>query len=1116
MSLLLYGNNSFIEELRVLTSIELFLNAEFYCNHPSFSLSESRPVSFFFNMSLKNSTIDSDLKGEEAGRFDALSNCKDREWSSFLCILGLSSVVKKKIFSHFPDCGEVLQKLLRNQVILPRIQENISADPFHILFCKLGGLTLHQPNSFQSDHFEPLIKFYKTKKRKLSTIEIGNDKNCKKNKLTVVKTLVNNGKSTKFGKNSSSTSCSNKGVTKKCVTESKKISFFFSKENSLPKVSLTTSNVMNLLEVPPTVSLKFQKSNVSYTSVCSTKGSLNTLPSSSLYISPGTSFKDEVSNKIISTSNAVANTFSTFSNSKNKCLISLISSPKSPYSNTLSTNSSCNFSISKCSSSENIVGFDKEESEVPTINGKNDVSSYKKFIHQKLSDEEKYNLYRNVFVPNKDYIFPKTNRLFLYKWLRMFPWLSYSPAEDGAYCLPCLLFGGDEETTIRKLLYEPVTHWPAAVSSFKKHINAVKGVHSACMPKFYTMLSHMKGKSLPVNVSMNKVAREKIANNRKNLLSIIDAIKLCGRLGIALRGHRDSSKYHPAPSEIPDKPGVGNFVQIINYAIRNGNKVLENHLKSCSKRETYISAKTQNDLLKCCYDYMTENILKEIKKAVFYALILDEARDVSNRCQLSFCIRFVDESFEVREEFLKFVSCDEGVTGEDLFEVVEATLIEFGLDIMNIRGQGYDGAGAMAGKTNGLSGRILKVNFKALLTHCFSHRLNLVICSLTLHIGFRNTMDAIQSITYFFNFSTIRGGYLSDLIEADFPQLTKKKPIDPCKTRWVEKIEGVDFFQDAYIAIVTALEHMSVNFKGKFNSDTISKASNLLKLILNFDFIVKLVISRHILDFTSSVTKLLQSKSIDIIKGLDLIKTLLSVFVLARNNVDDYHNEWYAKAIELANIKHVSEVKPRVCKIMTHKENYPSDTISDFYKRSFTIPLLEEVYGQLKRRFEGNNLKVFNGLYVIPNVMMAVVNRPEDPDWKSHFKSFLEFYSDDFDDSSLGSIDAELTLWEEYWTQYTGNLPDTVTSTLKAIDFPCFDTIKVALRILGTIPVTSCSCERSFSALRMLKTYNRSTMCNERLNALALMFIHKNVDPDPEDILDRFIALGPHRLQLDL
>ena len=73
-------------------------------------------------------------------------------------------------------------------------------------------------------------------------------------------------------------------------------------------------------------------------------------------------------------------------------------------------------------------------------------------------------------------------------------------------------------------------------------------------------------------------------------------------------------------------------------------------------------------------------------------------------------------------------------------------------------------------------------------------------------------------------------------------------------------------------------------------------------------------------------------------------------------------------------------MKPRVCKIMTHKENYPSDTISDFYKRSFTIPLLEEVYGQLKRRFEGNNLKVFNGLYVIPNVMMAVVNRPEDPD----------------------------------------------------------------------------------------------------------------------------------------
>ena len=61
-----------------------------------------------------------------------------------------------------------------------------------------------------------------------------------------------------------------------------------------------------------------------------------------------------------------------------------------------------------------------------------------------------------------------------------------------------------------------------------------------------------------------------------------------------------ASKYHPEIGHAPTPVSVENFVHFINYAIRNGNKVLENHLKTCSKRETYLSATTQNDLLQCC------------------------------------------------------------------------------------------------------------------------------------------------------------------------------------------------------------------------------------------------------------------------------------------------------------------------------------------------------------------------------------------------------------------------------------------------------------------------------------------------------------------------------------
>ena len=54
-----------------------------------------------------------------------------------------------------------------------------------------------------------------------------------------------------------------------------------------------------------------------------------------------------------------------------------------------------------------------------------------------------------------------------------------------------------------------------------------------------------------------------------------------------------------------------------------------------------------------------------------------------------------------------------------------------------------------------------------------------------------------------------------------------------------------------------------------------------------------------------------------------------------------------------------------------------------------------------------------------------------------------------------------------------------------------------------TTPVGSVSCESSFSALRRLKLWNRSTMNEERLSGLGKLLIHGGTDcgiPEPEVI----------------
>ena len=76
------------------------------------------------------------------------------------------------------------------------------------------------------------------------------------------------------------------------------------------------------------------------------------------------------------------------------------------------------------------------------LKGKRDVSTYKKFTFQSTADVEKYEMIQNVFIPDKSFVFPTTQPLFLHRWFKLFPWLCYSLVEGGAYCLPCLLFAG--------------------------------------------------------------------------------------------------------------------------------------------------------------------------------------------------------------------------------------------------------------------------------------------------------------------------------------------------------------------------------------------------------------------------------------------------------------------------------------------------------------------------------------------------------------------------------------------------------------------------------------------------------------------------------------------------
>ena len=77
-----------------------------------------------------------------------------------------------------------------------------------------------------------------------------------------------------------------------------------------------------------------------------------------------------------------------------------------------------------------------------------------------------------------------------------------------------------------------------------------------------------------------------------------------------------------------------------------------------------------------------------------------------------------------------------------------------------------------------------------------------------------------------------------------------------------------------------------------------------------------------------------------------------------------------------------------------------------------------------------------------------------------------------------------------------------------------FPKMKILLNLLAIIPVTSSTPERTFSVLKRLKTYLRSTMTQSSLNGLALPLIHKDVDIDVEECVRTFAQKKPRRMEL--
>ena len=162
------------------------------------------------------------------------------------------------------------------------------------------------------------------------------------------------------------------------------------------------------------------------------------------------------------------------------------------------------------------------------------------------------------------------------------------------------------------------------------------------------------------------------------------------------------------------------------------------------------------------------------------------------------------------------------------------------------------------------------------------------------------------------------------------------------------------------------------------------------------------------------------------------------------------------------------------------------------------MPFLDFVLMDLKERFVGAASSCAQVCKLLPRWISEKDANEED------FDDLVQLYEGVLQD---GDFSSEFEVWKvtRRFPLYT-DTPETFTAALRVCHKTTRPVIFTLLQIGATLPVTVCTDERSFLSMKLLKSYLRSNMKEDRLSNLVLIYIHKDVEINVEEVIDRFAA----------
>ena len=765
-----------------------------------------------------------------------------------------------------------------------------------------------------------------------------------------------------------------------------------------------------------------------------------------------------------------------------------------------------------------------------------DVGNY---IGKKICEETKKNLILNPWVPPKCYKFPfsthtingkEIKRYSSHKYLESYEWLVFSDIQQGYFCKYCPFFvnyklgGYQKNVPLNYLVSQPLKNFKKLLgangylnthNTNQYHLDAIRAAKD-----FLEVFNNPK---LSIDNRLDNLRSKELEKLKELLGSMVKTILLVGRQNIPLRGHRDDGKLN---SIMSDENHDGNFKAILEYCAEC-DESFKSLLESTSSRSSHTSKTTQTELIECCKEEILSQMITEVQAAQFYSIMFDETTDISSTAQLTLVLRYVTGTFKnytIREEFIEFIDVrkemslsndpeeiakdDEiseeqvKLTGQKIGQIVSKMISDLNLNLKNCVGISTDGCATMTSEVSGAVVTIQEKAKNAVKCPCYNHALNLAIPKSSKVRAIRNAVDVMQDTTIFLNASSKRSAILK--------QKFSKKLIELCETRWVERHDAVFQFRNSLPTIIAVLSSVA-KWKDK---DSSGKAQGLIKALTKTDTLVAIVSLSDLLTCTKGLSKFLQNINIDVKSARNELNLTVKMLKNRREKSEEFFNNIFYEINGIAEELNIELKKPRIVSRQVHRENHSnadnSVDIESYYRQSVYNPTLDNIIRDIEDRFSDDILELYNFSVLFPNSQYD--NNFEEVTQLVHKYAY---FLDNSPEYVAKELKIELEKWNLKWSINDKNDSFSYTAIylLNECDPIIYPRINFFLRIASALSISNATPERTFSALRRLKTWLRSTMTQDRLTGLALLHIHRKRNIDPSVIVDRYCNKKKRRFE---